>query len=81
MKVPKRMGRVLLMFYQMVGSLVAKGGPWDGNSPQNREIGRRELDPPTMESVLGGLMANERYSIHQEGLLDIHRSPPLDQAS
>ena len=69
------MEKMFLTFYQVVGSLVAKGGSWGAemgwNLSPNVGILLKEIDPRTMELFLGGFMANEGCRIHGEGTFDI----------
>jgi len=69
------MGRVLLRFYQVAESLVARVSLWGAEmGVRFRPRGVKVQDgtqPCTKESVLGGFPCNEGYCVHGEDTLEV----------
>ena len=63
------------MFYQVLGSLGAEGGPWDaemqGIFPPMWESRPRGTYLHTKRSVLEGFLANKMHRMHGEHVLDV----------
>ena len=66
------MDNMFWMLYQVLGSLVAKGGPWGAEMlPQRWENRQGGKDLPTMEPIPRGFLANKGHHIHGNGALDV----------
>src|SRR5579859_4442798 len=69
------MDNIFWIFYQVLGSLGAKGGPWDAEMqwkfPTMREYRLRGTYLHIKESVLGEFLANKVHKIHGEYALDV----------
>ena len=69
------MENMLLMFYQVLGSLGVEGGPWDAEMqeifPPMWESRPRGTYLHTKGSVLKGFLADKMHRIHEEHVLDL----------
>ena len=69
------MENIFLMFYQVLGSLGAEGGPWDaemqGIFPRMWESCWRGTYLHTKGSVLEGFLPDKVHRMHEEHVLDV----------